>query len=190
MKTTGSYRDAAEILWGEAGAYAHDAYTRLQARHYPELPATLPIVIGLTAYGRCLGLTRPSWEHGPRISIFSSVFKQGTRAVDDLLTHEMLHAWLHLQGADTAHDSPAWYEAVAELSPAVLGHDLAARRGAGRKSVRVPNPAWKPGSDEPRTLVRKTASPGGVRHADVARWPQAFRPADYDWGMPVPCPSY
>jgi hypothetical protein len=50
------YRAAAETLWGEAGTYAHDVYTRLLP-HYPGLLDALPIVIGITAYGHCLGLT-------------------------------------------------------------------------------------------------------------------------------------
>lgn len=39
--------------------------------------------------------------------------------------------------------------------------------------------------------VRKVKVPelGGL-HGKVARWPQAFRPAGYDWGRPMSCPSY
>ena len=199
---TTSYRDAAAALWGEAGAYAYDAYDRIRAALYPELPARLPIVIGLTAYGHCIGLTRGHWDHGPRITLPPEVFQGttaeaarrhvpgGTRQVDDTLTHELLHAWLIVTGRDTHHDGACWYEAVRRLSPAVLGHKLDARRGAGRKSVRVPNPAYVPGGGEPKTLVRKEHVGDVIQHADVARWPQAFRPEGYDWGTPIPCPSY
>lgn len=187
---TTSYRDAAVTLWGGAGAHAHEAYARLRPGLYPELPAQVPIVIGITAYGHVDGLCRSGWDHGPRISLFSSAFSRGARYVDDLMAHEMLHAWLAVTGRGTKHDGADWYDAVRRLSPAVLGRELDARRGAGRKSVRVPNPAYVPGGDEPKTLVRKQHAGDVVRHADVARWPQAFRPPDYDWGTPIPCPAY
>ena len=197
-----SYREAAVKFWGEAGAYAYDAYARLRPALYPELPEQLPIVIGIAAYGHCLGLTRGQWEHGPRISLPPEIFRGtsapdasrhvigGTRQVDDVLTHEMLHAWLQVTGRSMKHDSADWYEAIRRLSPAVLGTELAARRGAARKSVRVPNPAYEPGGDAPKTLVRKEPVPTVVQHADAARWPQAFRPDDYDWGTQIDCPTY
>jgi hypothetical protein len=197
-----SYRAAAVRFWGEAGAYAYDAYARLRAELYADLPEHLPIVIGITAYGRCLGLTRGAWEHGPRITLPPEVFRGttaanarrctrgGTRRVDDALTHEMLHVWLIITGRKANHDSADWYEAVRRLSPAVLGHELAARRDPGRKSVRIPNPAYRPGAGIPKTLVRKQRVTAAVTHADVATWPQSFRPATYDWGQPIDCPSY
>ena len=67
--------------------------------------------------------------------------------------------------------------------------EVDARRGAARKSVRVPNPAYDHGSG-PRTLVRKQSVEGAVLHGRVARWPQEFRPDDYDWGLPIDCPAY
>jgi hypothetical protein len=196
------YRDSAVVYWGEAGAYAYDAYDRIRAALYPELPARLPIVIGLTAYGGCLGLTQGRWEYGPRITLPPEVFRGtttegarrcvpgGPRQVDDVLTHEMLHVWLHVTSRCVKHDTADWYEAVTRLSPAVLGWGIGdARRGAARKSVRVPNPAYEPGGNQPKTLVRKQHVDTVVQHGDVARWPQAFRPDDYDWGTPIPCPT-
>jgi hypothetical protein len=188
METT--YRDAAIALWGEAGAYAHDAYARLQPLHYPELPEQLPITMGLTAYGGCIGLTRPNWEYGPRITLFSPLFSRGLRLVDDVLTHEMLHASLFVAGQDIHHKSQAWHDAIQRLSPAVLGHDLAVTRGADRKSIRIPNPKWAEGNGQPKTLVRKVKNYDAVQHRDVAGWPHAFRPLDYDWGEPMRCPTY
>ena len=183
-----SYRDAGQALWGDAGAYAYDTYDRLREAHYPELPAQLPIVIGLTAYGRCNGLTR--YINPPRISIWSPLFQQGRRQIDDLLAHEMLHAWLHITGCDPDHDSRDWYDAINRLSPAILGRDIGARRGADRKSVRRPNPDWTPENGLPKTVVRKIRAEDAVQHSAVAHWPQAFRPGSYDWGPPIPCPSY
>jgi hypothetical protein len=190
-----SYRDAAITLWGEAGAYAHDAYQRLQPL-FPGLPDELPIVIGLTAYGHCVGLTRADWEHGPRITIASGEFKPtwnatwqvwrpgGTRLVDDTMVHEMTHAWLHLTGQKVKHDSEAWYAAIRRLSPAVLGHEIDVHRGADRRSVRVK-------LADGTSVVRKERVPGfeGLK-AKVAGWPGTFRPADYDVGDPIDCPTY
>ena len=71
------YRAAAVKFWGEAGACAYDAYDRIRPALYPDLPAQLPIVIGITAYGHCLGLTRGCWrEHGPRISLPPEIFQE------------------------------------------------------------------------------------------------------------------
>ena len=190
MTTTVSYRDAAVALWGDAGAYAHDAYARLREEHYPQLPAQLPIVIGITAYAHVAGLCGGAWGHGPRITLESRRFAQGRRWIDDLLTHEMLHAWLFVTGQQHQHKGEPWYQAVRRLSPAVLGHPLDACRGADRKSVRVPNPDWREGGGEPKTLVRKVAVPDVVHHGDVARWPHSFRPPGYDWGAPISCPTY
>ncbi len=51
------YREAAVVLWGEAGGYVRDYYARIRAVLHPELPPQLPIVIGLTPYGACEGMT-------------------------------------------------------------------------------------------------------------------------------------
>jgi hypothetical protein len=183
------YRGAAVTLWGRAGAFAHDAYAR--NRHlYPGLPERLPIVIGITAYGGCNGLTRLGWEHGPRISLFSAEFKKGRYLVEDTILHEMLHAWLYVTGQDTAHDSETWYSAVRRLSPFVLGRELQVWRGHDRKSVRVPNPNFGKVEGAPKTLVRKVRVDEATKHSDVATWPHPFRPDDFDPGEPISCPTY
>ena len=180
MSTT--YRAAAEKLWGEAGAYVHEAYDKYRPL-FPELPRTLPIVIGLTAYGKCIGLTRTDWEHGPRITIQSSAFKGGTDLVDDVMIHEMLHAWLAVTGRDPEHGSSDWYDAINRLSPTVLGRELGAKRGADRKSVRVK-------TDDGRSVVRKVRVEGVITHNQVANWPGPFLPRGRDRGRRLHCPTY
>jgi hypothetical protein len=181
--TTPDYREAATALWGDAGTYVHDTYRRFH-HLLPELPDSLPIVIGITAYGKCAGLTRANWTHGPRISIASNLFQRGTRAVDDVMIHEMLHAWLYTTGKDTGHDSNDWYEAINRLSPAVLGQSLDLTRGAHRKSVRIK-------LEDGTSKVRKETIPGmESQHKQAATWPHPFRPDSYNWGSPIPCPSY
>lgn len=188
----------------------HDCYDRWHPL-FPELPDSLPIVCGITAYGKCIGLTRSGWEHGPRITIASNMFAThetgsgariirgddgaltvvppriiagGKNIVADIMVHEMLHAWLHVTDRDTGHKSEDWYAAVRRLSPAVLGHELDVRRGAERKSVRVK-------LDDGRSVVRKVKVPEyeGL-HDRVSRWPGAFRPAGWDRGVRLDCPSY
>ena len=187
-----SFREAAAVLWGDAGAYVHDAYSELRPL-YPELPPAVPIVIGITAYGKCMGLTRAGFAHGPRISVASNAFSRGRGFVADVMAHEMAHCWLIVTGRQAGHDGADWYEAVRRLSPAVLGHEVDVRRGSGggRTSVRVPNPDYVPGGEAPKTVVRKRRVEGDTQHGDVARWPHAFRAAGHDWGEPVTdCPSY
>jgi hypothetical protein len=187
LTTPLSYADAAETLWGEAGRYIYQRYDHFRPL-LPELPERLPIVIGLTAYGKCIGATLGCWAHGPRITIFSPLFGWGRGYVDDVIVHEMLHAWLMVTGRDTHHDSVDWYTHIARLSPAVLGHAIAIKRGAHRKSVRVPNPR----ADElgqPKTVVRKVAT-DAISHEVVTRWPHSFRPKGYDYGKPIECPTY
>ncbi len=178
-----TYRDAAIKLWGPAGQHAHDTYQRLLPL-YPGLPGELPIVIGITAYGNCKAITRCGWEFGPRITLHSGVHGYGTgrRMVEDTIAHEMLHAWLFVTGKDVGHNSDDWYDAVNQLSPAVLGHDLGAKRGADKKSVRV--------TIDGKSTVRKVKVDDAIAHADVAGWPWTFRPAGYDAGKPIPVPTY
>jgi hypothetical protein len=179
---------AGEALWGEAGAYGYATYRRLRLAHFPALPDELPIVIGLTAYGHCLGLTRAPWEHGARITLAPLIFRQGRRMVDDVLVHEMLHASLGVEGRDPKHEGADWYAEVRRLSPAVLGHALEGEPDV-RKSVRIPNPNYGP-EDRRRTLVRKIVVPGAFSHADIARWPVPFRPAGHNFGTPIAVATY
>lgn len=110
------------------------------------------------------GLTRTAWEHGPRITIQSLLFREvGVRAVEDTMVHEMVDVWLAVTGQDTKHGSKAWYAAVRGLSPEVLGHELDARRAADRRSVRVR-------TDDGHSVVRKVVDPvsAAVPHKVVA----------------------
>lgn len=146
-------------------------------------------MVCLTAYGHCVGLTRAGWQHGPRISLFSPAFDEGRGYVEDIVIHEMLHAWLYVNGLNMAHDGEPWYAALRRLSPEVLGRDLDVRRGGDRRSVRRPNPrAGEEG--QPATVVRKIRVEDAVSHDEVSRWPHPFRPATWSPGEPIECPTY
>ena len=106
------YRDAAALLWGEAGEYAAAELARLNREHFAGSVPPLPVIIGLTAYGRCIGATlHPgAWLESPRITLASEIFngsarcRGGRRQVSDVLVHELVHAVLMLRGEDPRHN--------------------------------------------------------------------------------------
>jgi len=169
------YREAAAILWGEAGAYAHDAFARLNAEFFAcELPP-LPIVLDLTAYGRCVGATRE--DELPRITLHVTLFnKGGLRKVDDTLLHEMIHAVLMRRGKDASHNSRPWCEMITLLSPRVLGREIVASPVKPRR-VKI----------DGKSKVVRRALPGALTQDELARWPDSLRPADYDYGPTGVC---
>jgi len=125
------YLQAAAVLWGEAGEFVVAEFERHNQAHFGgELPP-LPIVIGITPYGRCIGQTRPrgGWDAGdtlPRITIASNLFAAGTVAVSDTVLHEMIHAKLMLGGLDPGHNGRPWCQEIERLSPAVIGQEVKA----------------------------------------------------------------
>jgi hypothetical protein len=151
-------------------------------------------VIGLTAYGRCIGLTRGGWLASPRITLAPEVFTGnhrttgGTLDVSDVLVHEMIHAALMLRGEDPGHNEAPWCRMVGELSPAVLGQDVTAEPVKPR---RVPNPAREFDPAAPKTIVVRRAVPGSLTQAQLATWPHSVRPAGYyAGGERIPVPTY
>ncbi len=178
--TQEDYRSAAQLFWGDAAAYAYDTFARLNRELFAgELPA-LPIVLGITAYGHCLGVTR----HGdsPRISLHVGLFnRKGHLAVDDVLTHEMVHAHLILRGEDPKHNHDPWCCMITQLSPHVLGRTIIARPVRPR---RVKD------STSNKSKVVRLADPGALTRGQLARWPYSLRPDDYDFGPKIPVPTY
>lgn len=190
MSLQTSYRDAAVKLWGDGGAYVHDFYDE-HLHLFPELPASMPIVIGITAYGKCVGLSRlhSSTLERQRITIASRAFKRGLGYVSDIMLHEMMHCALELRGLNTDHATQDWYDECERLAPYALGREVSLTRKQ-RKSIRVPNPKWKPGADVPKTLVKKKTLDVEFLHADIARFPQGIRPSGHDFGEVIHVDSY
>jgi hypothetical protein len=184
--TLADYRRAGEALWGEAGAYAVDEYQRHNENYFSgELPP-IPIVIGITAYGKCLGMTRGGGL--PRITLSSSIFARtehshgrkrvwphGRNVVSDTLLHEMIHAKLILEGRESAHNAQPWCDEITRLSPAVLGHEI---QVAPVKPRRV------------NGKVRRHVLEGHLTQGELARWPYYLRPAGWDPGKPIPVDTY
>ena len=142
MTSYADYRQAAAWLWGEAGEYAADESARLNREFFAGSIPPLPIVIGLTAYGRCIGLTRVH-VIPPRITLASELFNGSLRTqggplmVSDTLIHEMLHAFLMLRGENFDHNQAPWCRMITELSPELAGGEILA---APVGTMRVPNP--------------------------------------------------
>lgn len=194
MTTHADYRAAAALLWGPAGDFAAAEFARLNREHFAGSVPPLPIVIGLSAYGHCLGATRPDWHPVPRISLTPEIFTGsertpgGTLTVPDVLVHEMVHAVLMLRGEDRAHNSAPWCRMIAELSPGVLGHEISVRPVRPR---RIPNPVRASDPTAPKTVVARRALDGELTQDQLARWPMTLRPAAYyTAGRRLEVPTY
>ena len=139
-------------------------------------------MIGLTAFGRCIGLTRGGWLAAPRITLAPEMFTGnhrtpgGTLMVSDVLVHEMVHAALMLRGEDPGHNGAPWCRMITELSPAVLGREIDARPVKPR---RVPNPARATDPAAPATKVSREPVDGALTRDELAHWPAPLRPAGY-----------
>jgi hypothetical protein len=108
--------------------------------------------------------------------------------VSDVVLHEMTHAVLILRGEDPAHNSGPWCWMIRELSPGILGRELAA---APVRPRRVPNPARKSDPAAPKTIVVRRAADGAMTQAELARWPTTARPAGYyEGGERLQVPTY
>jgi hypothetical protein len=173
------YRRAAALLWGEAGAFLVDTYQVLNARYFADTLPPRPIVIGLTAYGHCLGITRfdGPWTGGPRITIASGQFRKGTRHVEDLVLHEMIHVTLILAKENHRHNAWPWCREIARLSPRVLGHAIQVEPVTTR---RIPG------------TTARTRAPrlGFLARIDLARWPHSCRTGTEDPGLVLSTASY
>jgi hypothetical protein len=196
MATHEDYRQAAALLWGEAGDFAAAEFARLNREHFAGSIPPMPVIIGLTAFGRCIGLTRADqdWLAAPRITLAPELFNgnhrtaAGPRIVSDVLVHEMVHAALMFRGEDPSHNGEPWCQMISELSPALLGHEVTARPVLPR---RVPNPERETDPSAPKTIVVRLAEPGTLARAELATWPHTARPRGYYEGdKPIPVPTY
>jgi hypothetical protein len=183
--TQESYLQAATVLWGEAGAFAMREFQRLNAELFAGCLPPLPIVIGLTAYGSCLGLTRRrgGWSDGqrPRITLAPEIFQGNARTrggrhrVTDTLVHEMVHAKLMLAGDDPRHNAQPWCTEITRLSPLILGHAILAA------PVHVRRVAGK---------VQRAPRDGYLPRAILAGWPYTLRPVTWDPGPIIRIETY
>jgi hypothetical protein len=184
-----AYLEAAAVLWGAAGAFAVREFQRLNRWLFAGMLPPLPIVIGLTAYGKCLGLTRSrgAWAAGagaralPRITLAPEIFQGnhrcpgGQRVVSETLIHEMVHAQLFLNGLDHQHNGRLWCDTIMRLSPQVLGHAIVAAPDTVRRIDGV---------------ARRLARDGALPRRVIASWPHTLRPTDWDPGPLIAVATY
>jgi hypothetical protein len=188
------YARAAALLWGEAGEVAAAELARANRELFAGSVPPLPVVIGLAAYGHCIGLTRPGWKAGPRISLAPEVFTGnarspgGTLMVRDVVIHELTHAVLALRGESTAHNGRPWCALIEELSPDVLGREVTARPVVPR---RIQNPERERDPGAPATIVARVTDEGALTRPELAAWPGSLRPDGYyRAGRRIPVPTY
>jgi hypothetical protein len=194
VATYEDYRRAAALLWGPAGDFAAAEVERLNREHFAGAAPPLPVIVSLTAWGRCIGLTRGGWLEAPRITLSPEVFNGNARSpggslmVSDVLLHELVHAVLLLRGEDAGHNGAPWAAMLTELSPAVLGREVTAAPVLPR---RVPNPARATDPSAPKTRVVRVTEPGALTRKQLADWPRALRPDGYYAdGAPLTVPTY
>lgn len=171
-------RAALENLWGDAGAWAADTWTRLNADHFASKLRYHGIVFGLTPHGHHLGHT---YTDG-RITLHTSLLdprgrawlirdRLGERFAADVLLHEMVHAWLFQRGytyepddPNGAHNNDQWCAEIVRITPA-LG--LPVIKAVPVKPRRVDG-----------AVVRRPLDDHLDRDA-ISRWPHTIRPAGY-----------
>jgi hypothetical protein len=192
VTTYSEYRQAAVWLWGPAGEFAADEFGRLNREHFAGSITPLPIVIGITAYGACIALTRG--HATPRISLASETFngsgrlRGGPLTVSDALIHEMLHAFLMLRGENPQHNFPPWCRMITELTPGLAGIEVLAEPVG---TMRVPNPDRDTDPAAPKTKVVRRPKPGYLTQMGLGRWPHSVRPEGYYKDQrPIPVDTY
>jgi hypothetical protein len=172
-RTLADYRRAASVLWGEGGEYCVDEFERLNRDHFAGVLPPLPIVIGITAYGKCIGLTRGggSWDESlPRITIASNQFRVGSQKVTEILLHEMIHAKLMLAKQNPDHNDKPWCSEIMRLSREVFGKEILAD---------PVNPRRVDGK-----VVRK-ARDGYLTRDEIAKWPDCLRDESWEPGRRI-----
>jgi len=119
----------------------------------------------------------------------------------DVTVHEMLHVRCFLRGVDHAHKGRPWFDGVVELSPAVLGRELAGiEPRPARQSVKVRTPVLDDngvqqilyGKPVWNVTVGKLPvdADRAAAYGKLARWPSPYRPADTPVGRLVPVHTY
>ena len=185
--STAEYRQAQQILWGEAGTWAHDTLTELNADFFTNEIPHRGIAWGLTPHGSRLGHT----DHNGRITLHPALLDPHSDAwriekylgegyARDVLLHEMIHALFRARdlpspGPQGEHNTEAWCREVVRLAPLL-----------GLRPVQAApvQPRRQDGH-----VVRQHL-PGHLTRRQIATFPHSLRPKawyEVDRGrMPVP----
>jgi len=162
-------RAALENLWGTAGTWIADTWTRLNADYFDGAAKYHGVVWGLTPHGSRLGhtyvetgritlhpaLLNPqgnAWERGEEL---------GALYAEHVLLHEMIHAILSDRGEDGAHNGEPWCAEIMRITPLlgfapILAAPVTQRRVEG-KVTRIPKD-------------------GHLDRDTISRWPHTIAP--------------
>jgi hypothetical protein len=170
-------RAALENLWRDAGTWAADTWTRLNAAHFGGRLRYHGIVWGLTPHGHALAHTYSSGRitlhpallnpqsDDPWLLEETSGAQLGTRFAADTLLHEMVHVCLFDRDiTGPHHNSTEWCDEIVRITPQ-LG--LPEIKAAPVKPRRVN-----------RKVMRKPLD-GHLPRDDISRWPHPLRTGDY-----------
>jgi hypothetical protein len=170
-------RAALENLWGDAGTWAADTWTALNANHFDGRLRYHGIVFGLTPHGGRLGHTSPTG----RITLHPALLDPQTDAWDikrrsggtrelgaayaaDTPLHEMVHLLLFERIGEHEHNAQPWCDEIMHITPQ-LG--LEPVKAAPVKPRRIDG-----------KVVRKELD-GHLSRDAISRWPHPLRPAGY-----------
>lgn len=160
------FRHAAGLLWGDAGRWAVDESERWNSEAFDNELPPLPIVIGLTAYGRSLAVCRYPGSNRPlpRVTIHPSEFNtEGLRHASHVVLHELLHAWLMLRGENSTHNAAPWCGAIVRLSRRLFDLEIVAIPETNRRAA---------------TKARR-AELGAISRTAVSSWPHSIIHPNY-----------
>jgi SprT-like family len=166
------YCSAAVLLFGEPVSWLYDEFQRHNAHYFGGALQPIPIVVGLSAYGGCLGLTRLAgeWGDAPRITIATQYLKRGRNETSDILLHEMIHALLSQQGENVRHNGAPWCREIMRITPLL---DLPPILAAPIVPSRVPSRAG--GLIGRQAKPVRVAKPSHLSRQDLAHWPHSLR---------------
>jgi hypothetical protein len=163
---------ALENLWGPAGIWAADTWTRLNTDHFDGQLRYRVVVFGLTPHGHAYGHTNPSGRitlHpsllDPHSDAWARSHELGARWATDVLLHEMVHVRLFADDiADDHHNSRQWCDEITRITPQL---NLPPVKAAPVKPRRIDG------------AVRRLPLAGHLTRDEIAHWPHSIRPADY-----------
>lgn len=137
----------------------YEAFDRLNQLCFGGKLPTLPIERGLMPYGHCLGQTACHLMP-PRIAIGTYQAVRDPGFHDDVLLHEMVHAWLAINDRNPKHNFRPWCEEIERIT-LLLG--LPAIQAAPVNPTRIDG---RP--------VRVSRS-GFLTRRQIAGWPHSIR---------------
>lgn len=169
-----NFRAAQTTLWGQAGAWAFDTWSDLNAGYFDGELKYVGIVWGLTPRGARPAHTAPSG----RITLHPALVEPASpepwdrpraqltdRFARDVLLHELIHQALYAKGEPSGpephHNTRAWCEQIVRLSRLELDREVKAQ------------------PIHPRRMYGKSIrqhKPGYLSRARIANWPHSVRP--------------